>query len=348
MLTHIPSIEKIDSCLLRIANIVSLYIDDLPSNGLVDGKLGASIFFHQYANYSGEELYNDFAKELIEDVGNQLNTINSFDFANGLTGIGWGLKYLSKNGYEGLEEYLRTVGSRINAKILKEPILMKKQYDLYGHGLYYLAKGKRTNQENDELHEMMNREMLDSLYVDCERLLSKRMVIGKPVPKLRIYQLNSVLHFILHLQEVDSEKFNFILKYLPSYYGKLEDKSCDKVDFQVFNYLIKRLKERITDPDLRNKYRNLDSEIELSDIQEDGVHEFIKAGWYSILYREDYTERLDTIVDINTAFKIAHNRPYWEDFLLNLDNNKLGINQGLIGLGLVLLEVQNRERHERK
>lgn len=343
MQTHLSSVEKIDSCLLRIANIVSLYTNDLPSIGLVDGKLGASIFFYLYADYSGEELYNGFAKELIAEVGNQLDTINTFDFAKGLTGIGWGLEYLYQKGCDGLEDYLRTVGARINAKVLNEPILMKSQDGLYGYGLYYLLKSKRSKHENDELQTMVIREMLNSLYVDCERLLSKKMVIGKPVPKLQLYQLNSVLHFILHLQEVDSEKFNFILKYLPSYYGKLEDKSCDKVDFEVFNYLILRLKERITDQYLLSKYRNFDFEIDMFVSPEDGVNEFIKTGWYSILYREDYTERLDTVVNIDKAFKIANDRPYWQELLLNLDHNKLGINQGLMGLGLVLLMLQNRD-----
>src|SRR5690606_37780809 len=135
----------------------------------------------------------------------------------------------------------------------------------------------------DELQTMVIREMLDSLYVDCERLLSKKMVIGKPVPKLKLFQLNSVLYFILHLQEVDSENFNFILKFLPAYYRKLEDKSCDNVDFKVFNYLVKRLKEKITDLDLLSKYQNFDFDIEMFDSQEDRVNEFIKTGWYSIL-----------------------------------------------------------------
>lgn len=344
MQTHISSAEKIDRCLLRIANIVSLYINDLPSNGLLDGKLGASIFFYLYADYSGEELYNGFAKELIEEVGGQLDTINTFDFTKGLTGIGWGLEYLYHNGCDGLEDYLRTVGARINAKVLNEPILIKSQDDLYGYGLYYLLKSKRPKHENDELQTMVIREMLDSLYVDCERLLSKKMVIGKPVPKLKLFQLNSVLYFILHLQEVDSENFNFILKFLPAYYRKLEDKSCDNVDFKVFNYLVKRLKEKITDLDLLSKYQNFDFDIEMFDSQEDRVNEFIKTGWYSILYREEYTERLDTVVNIDMAFKIANDRAYWQYLLLNLNHDKLGINQGLIGLGLVLLMLQNRDR----
>src|SRR5690606_21516020 len=134
-------------------------------------------FFHLYAKYTGEELFKNLAGELVEEVGNQLDTVKSFDFASGLTGIGWGLECRSQNGYEGLEEYMEEVGGRINAEVLKEPVLMKNDGGLYGYGLYYLLKNKRISQENDTLQKMLASEIFDSLYIDCERLLSKDMVI---------------------------------------------------------------------------------------------------------------------------------------------------------------------------
>src|SRR5690606_28345915 len=145
---------------------------------------------------------------------------------------------------------------------------------------------------------------------------------------------NSVLHFILQLQDIDSEKFNFILKYIPSYYRKLKDKSCNDIDFEVFRCLIRKLKGRINDYDLQLKYEMLASEIKVTRSPVDAIDMFMQTGWYRFLYDEDYTMRLDEIVNYKTALYIASDQQYWENFLLNLDDNELGLDQGLVGLGL--------------
>src|SRR5690606_30248367 len=104
--------------------------------------------------------------------------------------------------------------------------------------------------------------------------------------------------------------FKFILKYVPSYYRKLKDKGCNDIDFAVFRYLIRKLKARINDPDLLMKYEILDSEIKVLGSPGDAVATFTQTGWYRILYAEDYTMRLDEIVNTKMALYIASDQQY--------------------------------------
>ena len=83
----------------RIANhliINSSFLDDL---GLFHGKMGIVIFFYHYSRYTNNPIYEEFAGELLDEVYEDIHRGMSFDFENGLCGIGWGIEYLLQNGY---------------------------------------------------------------------------------------------------------------------------------------------------------------------------------------------------------------------------------------------------------
>lgn len=83
----------------RIANhliIKSSFLDNL---GLFHGKMGIVIFFYHYSRYTSNPIYDEFAGELLDEVYEDINTDLSFDFENGLCGIGWGIEYLLQNKY---------------------------------------------------------------------------------------------------------------------------------------------------------------------------------------------------------------------------------------------------------
>ena len=83
----------------RIANhliINSSFLDDL---GLFHGKMGIVIFFYHYSRYTNNPIYEEFAGELLDEVYEDIHRGMSFDFEDGLCGIGWGIEYLLQNGY---------------------------------------------------------------------------------------------------------------------------------------------------------------------------------------------------------------------------------------------------------
>lgn len=83
----------------RIANHLVINSSFLDNLGLFHGKMGIAIFFYHYSRYTNNPIYEDFAGELLDEIYEDIHRGISFDFENGLCGIGWGIEYLLQNKY---------------------------------------------------------------------------------------------------------------------------------------------------------------------------------------------------------------------------------------------------------
>ena len=84
----------------KMLNRLILHANDVPSAiGLLDGKMGIALVLAHYARCRGKKKLEHAADFLVESVMNQLTKTVSIDFANGLSGIGWGIEYLIQNNY---------------------------------------------------------------------------------------------------------------------------------------------------------------------------------------------------------------------------------------------------------
>ncbi len=83
--------------------------------GLLNGKTGLAIYFFQYARYSGNKKYDTFARDLIDEVAEEINALTPVHFRDGLCGIGWGIIYLIRNHFlEGnIDEILEDIDEAI-------------------------------------------------------------------------------------------------------------------------------------------------------------------------------------------------------------------------------------------
>lgn len=112
----------------RIARFLMLKSSFVDMPGLLNGKMGIAVFFFHYAKYTGMSFYNDFGCELIEDIYEHIDSVQSNYFADGIIGIGWGIEYLIHNGFmEGDEDdVLEDIDQRvveINVKRLQDDSL---------------------------------------------------------------------------------------------------------------------------------------------------------------------------------------------------------------------------------
>jgi len=71
----------------------------LDNPGLYTGEMGLVLFFYLYADYTGNEVYWDYALELLEKVQDRINVETPIDYKNGLAGIGSTIEYLVQQGY---------------------------------------------------------------------------------------------------------------------------------------------------------------------------------------------------------------------------------------------------------
>jgi len=69
----------------------------LDNVGLMEGQMGGVLFFHVYAQKSGQDIYRSYCDMLFDNIYRRIDHGSSHSFFRGLSGIGWGIEYLVKN-----------------------------------------------------------------------------------------------------------------------------------------------------------------------------------------------------------------------------------------------------------
>lgn len=65
--------------------------------GLFSGLMSYVLFFSHYAQYKQNSFFEEFSFTILENIFENINPDTSIGFANGLSGIGWGVEYLVAN-----------------------------------------------------------------------------------------------------------------------------------------------------------------------------------------------------------------------------------------------------------
>lgn len=82
-----------------ILNHLILKSSELRNIGLYHGKIGIVLGFLFYSRYSDTPIYAEYAYELLDEVCSELPGVESFDFENGLSGIGWAISFMLKENF---------------------------------------------------------------------------------------------------------------------------------------------------------------------------------------------------------------------------------------------------------
>lgn len=301
--------QKIEERLLRIANLLLLNASFIDNLGLLNGKMGIAIFLYHYAKYSSNKIFCDYADELIDEIYEEINTNTPVDFYNGITGIGWGIDFLIKNGF--LEADPEKVLKDIDRAIYKYMLKGLKDDSLPGCLIYLLVRVKSRKLIN--IKEKINKkETLLSLLKECEALLINLKYNGLTnFPDLNT--LKAIKCFLSGIEDMDFFKGNTrkLLDLIPS--------------------LIK-----IADVNKKNEKESIidiatDLNIEL------------------LIYPSDSTLNIEVPFLFDEVFKFIDNEENWNTFLKNFRNhlglNKglAGIGMSLIRL---LAEINSKEDHD--
>lgn len=86
-----------DVSLQQIVNHLIINSSFLTDLSLYHGKTGIVLFLYNYARYTKNPIYEEFAGELLDEIFQEIHDNIGLDFENGLSGIGWGVLYLIKN-----------------------------------------------------------------------------------------------------------------------------------------------------------------------------------------------------------------------------------------------------------
>jgi len=147
--------------------------------GLMHGKMGISIFFFHLARQTKNQIYEDYAGELIDEIYEEITLDTPLDFENGLAGIGWGIEYLVQNKFieadtdEVLEEFDNLIFKELIYNTPKEIGLLN---GIVGIGAYFLKrvqpaipKGKNLASNDEKIITLTNKQTLIHLIDEIER-----------------------------------------------------------------------------------------------------------------------------------------------------------------------------------
>ncbi|TKG87813.1 hypothetical protein EYV94_27885 [Puteibacter caeruleilacunae] len=129
----------------RITNALLLKSSFTNNLGLLNGRMGISIYFFHLAKIVRNEIYQDYAEELIDEIYEEINSNTPCDFENGLAGIGWGIEYLVQNNFidADTDEVLEEFDDRIIHELkYHSPDSIGIKDGLVGLGMYFLKRKK--------------------------------------------------------------------------------------------------------------------------------------------------------------------------------------------------------------
>ncbi|WP_165043901.1 hypothetical protein [Dysgonomonas sp. ZJ709] len=187
--------------------------------GLANGKMGMCIYFYSLSRIDQDAKFGKIAESLLDEIFEQINTINSIDVKDGLAGIGLGVDYLLKHKFT--KGNIDIILGDIDDIIFKQ-LSYSKYSDKIGsltliHLLYYLCiryEKQIKSSENEYLFGELIIQTINNLYerIDAaffEELLSYN--VHYQLPQIlyvlgRLYSLNFYNCRISHIIEELSYK----------------------------------------------------------------------------------------------------------------------------------------------
>lgn len=212
---------KIDNYLYKIANTILLNTQYNYMNGILKGKLGICIFLYHFARYSKAKQYQVFADILLEDIVSSLND-DDLGFAHGLSGIGYGINYLSNCKFidtendDILKDIEEVMYDHLETQIEKD---ISSEYPLCSIGLYITSKIK------------YNSKIIRKLFFEWEKILDSSILVDEK----NISFFNSIIYTIIHIYKKEScdNKIDLLVAQLLS---KIEaSESCNTTLLHLIN-----------------------------------------------------------------------------------------------------------------
>lgn len=220
--------QKVDARLQRIANIMLVNSSFIPNLGLLNGKMGAAIFFYHYAKYTDNKVYDIYAGELIDEIYEEIGYLSSIEFANGLSGIAWGIEYLVQGGF--LEADSDEILEEVDEKIYTAIQLGLTYKDIEGCILYQLSHIKSITKGSRQKELLKNHTLL-CLLDECEKILMYRNFKAS-VDFLDRNILLAISHFLKTIDKegIFPQKTKKLLEILPAYLDISELNINEKFD----------------------------------------------------------------------------------------------------------------------
>lgn len=231
----------------RIINTLLLNTSFIDNPGLIHGKMGISIFFFHFARQMKNQIYEDYAGELIDEIYEEITLNTPVDFENGLAGIGWGIEYLVQNKFieadtdEVLEEFDNRVFKELIYNTPKEIGLLN---GIVGIGAYFLKRIQNPASNDEKIPTLTNKQTLIHLIDELERQtqdISK--IILEPETTSEKPERSNNVQTVKHPDSNLSDVFDITWDYpvLLWFLAELNEQN-------IFHFKVDKIIQRLTEP----------------------------------------------------------------------------------------------------
>ena len=189
----------LDRYIREHVNLLVRYSSFIKDIGLIDGKVGISVFLHKYIQQNQDETICVYADELLEEVVTEITSTVPVSIEKGLAGIGIGILYLIKIGCisgdsdELLEELDSFIDQSLNTSIHLEE-------DDYFVGNYFVLRYSMT----------LKKRMIRKILSKTVEILYLKLRLLKKSPhknfKMSSKMLHSILYFLINCIENNIKK----------------------------------------------------------------------------------------------------------------------------------------------
>lgn len=166
--------------------------------GLLHGKMGIAILFYHYSKYTGNEVYEDFASDLLDDICDNLHKELPIGFDSGLAGVGWGIEYLIQNHF--VKGNSNEICEELDHKVMNiDPRRMSPDFletELPGILNYVLLRIKGATDQHNALP-------FDKTYINDLFQVVNSLDKKNKSPEL-IYEINQFTDFVAGIQLVNT------------------------------------------------------------------------------------------------------------------------------------------------
>lgn len=307
--------------LLKIANLLYINMQYMNSYGLLKGKMGAALFFYEYSRYSDNDVYNDYADRILDDILDAISNkkvCDSSDLNDGLGGIGWGIQYLINHKFvEGeADEVLIDFDKKIQESIdglkniptLEWSKFIAENEFFLGLDTYVLSRSKES------IYNFENLQKIVDFYFS----------ILKGGQTFSMQFLNTCYSFLLfnYTKMEGKHTLFFKDKLKEAYLKSINEKRYLYSDIKVLHRLLKQ-KEYFLNID----HPKLDVEQDISLLK--NIDLYLNTFKVELLSIDNDYQLLDETV-VNK---------YLDELMKDIPSANLTLGQGLTGVGLSILKA---------
>ncbi|HLW20100.1 MAG TPA: lanthionine synthetase LanC family protein [Cyclobacteriaceae bacterium] len=169
------------------ANVNYILMRDAPAMknlGLLNGKMGVSLYFFHLSRDTGKADHLKFAEKLLDEVYEVVvkNPVTC-DFGDGLAGISWALAHLIKEQFveADVDEVLSEADDKIFQSISNNPEMNLGFTDgLMGYFTYLVSRLESTGDAHQERAFVLKRLLVDLVNRMCQAIEEKKWRLAEP------------------------------------------------------------------------------------------------------------------------------------------------------------------------